>query len=108
MAQKQTAPRRVPLRKCTGCGEMKPKKELVRVVRAPVKETDGVQTGGEVSLDLTGRKPGRGAYVCRNPECLKKAQKARRLERAFACRIEDAVYDAMYAELSADTEGGHA
>ena len=55
---------------------MKPKKELVRVVRAPVKEDEnGVQTGGGVSLDLTGRKPGRGAYVCRNPECLKKAQK---------------------------------
>ena len=52
---------------------MKPKKELVRVVRAPVKEDEnGVQTGGEVSLDLTGRKPGRGAYVCRDPECLKR------------------------------------
>ena len=79
---------------------MKPKKELVRVVRAPVKEDEnGVQTGGEVSLDLTGRKPGRGAYVCRDPECLKKAQKARRFERAFSCKIEDAVYDAMYQEL---------
>ena len=78
---------------CAGCGEMKPKKELVRVVRAPVKEDEnGVQTGGEVSLDLTGRKPGRGAYVCRDPECLKKAQKARRFERAFSCKIEDAVY----------------
>ena len=100
--------KKIPLRMCAGCGEMKPKKELVRVVRAPVKEIDGTQTGGEVSLDLTGRKPGRGAYVCRNPECLKKAQKARRIERAFSCRIEDAVYDAMYAELCADTEGGPA
>ena len=55
---------------------MKPKKELVRVVRAPVKEDEnGVQTGGEVSLDLTGRKPGRGAYVCRDPECLKRHRK---------------------------------
>ena len=82
---------------------MKPKKELVRVVRAPVKEDEnGVQTGGEVSLDLTGRKPGRGAYVCRDPECLKKAQKARRFERAFSCKIEDAVYDAMYQELCTD------
>ncbi|MBO5252811.1 MAG: YlxR family protein [Clostridia bacterium] len=98
--------KKIPLRMCAGCGEMKPKKELVRVVRAPVKETDGAQVGGEVSLDLTGRKPGRGAYVCRDPECLKKAQKARRFERAFSCRIEDAVYDAMYNELCADTEGG--
>ena len=73
---------------------MKPKKELVRVVRAPVKEDEnGVQTGGEVSLDLTG------------PECLKKAQKARRFERAFSCKIEDAVYDAMYQELCTDVKG---
>ncbi len=85
---------------------MKPKKELVRVVRAPVKEDEnGVQAGGEVSLDLTGRKPGRGAYVCRDPECLKKAQKARRFERAFSCKIEDAVYDAMYQELCTDVKG---
>ncbi len=98
--------KKIPLRMCAGCGEMKPKKELVRVVRAPVKEIDGAQVGGEVSLDLTGRKPGRGAYVCRDPECLKKAQKARRFERAFSCRIEEAVYDAMYNELCADTEGG--
>ena len=96
--------KKIPLRKCTGCGEMKPKKELVRVVRAPVKEENGVQTGGEVSLDLTGRKPGRGAYVCRNPECLQKAQKARRVERAFSCRIEDAGFEAMYAELCADAQ----
>ena len=62
---------------------MKPKKELVRVVRAPVKEDEnGVQTGGEVSLDLTGRKPGRGAYVCRDPE-----------------------YDAMDQELCTDVKG---
>ena len=82
---------------------MKPKKELVRVVRAPVKEDEnGVQTGGEVSLDLTGRKPGRGAYVCRDPECLKKAQKARRFERAFSCQIPAEVYDRMEEELTAN------
>ena len=66
--------RRIPLRMCTGCGEMKPKKELVRVVRSPE---------GEISLDLTGRKSGRGAYVCHNIDCLKAARKSRRLERAF-------------------------
>ena len=85
--------RRIPLRKCTGCSEMKPKKELVRVVKSPE---------GEVSLDLTGRKPGRGAYVCRNAECLKKARKARRFEREFQCAIPDAVYELMEKELAED------
>lgn len=83
--------RRVPMRKCTGCNEMKPKKELVRVVRSPE---------GEVSLDLTGKKPGRGAYVCRDAACLAKARKAKRFERAFECTIPDAVYDAMEEALS--------
>lgn len=85
--------RRIPMRKCTGCNEMKPKKELVRVVRSPE---------GEVSLDLTGKKPGRGAYVCRNPECLKKARKAKRFENAFSCVIPDGVYDKMEEELKND------
>lgn len=83
--------KKIPMRMCTGCGEMKPKKELVRVVKSPE---------GEVSLDLTGKKPGRGAYVCRSAECLKAARKARRLERAFSCRIPDTVYDRMEVELS--------
>ena len=86
--------RRVPLRMCTGCGEMKPKKELVRVVRS--KE-------GEISLDLTGKKAGRGAYVCPSADCLKKARKARRIERSFQCRIPDEVYDAMEREMEAYT-----
>ena len=84
--------KKVPLRKCMGCGEMKPKKELVRVVRS---------TEGEISLDLTGRKPGRGAYVCHQAECLKIARKARRLEKAFSCQIPAEVYDRMEEELSA-------
>lgn len=66
-------------------------KELVRVVRSPQ---------GEVSLDLSGRAPGRGAYVCRNVECLKKARKAHRFERAFSCQIPEAVYDRMEEEMS--------
>ncbi len=85
--------RRIPMRKCTGCNEMKPKKELVRVVRSPE---------GEVSLDLTGKKPGRGAYVCRDLECLKKARKAKRFENAFSCVIPDGVYDKMEEELKND------
>ena len=85
--------RRIPMRKCTGCNEMKPKKELVRVVRSPE---------GEVSLDLTGKKPGRGAYVCHNLECLIKARKAKRFENAFSCVIPDGVYDKMEEELKND------
>ena len=93
--------KKIPLRMCSGCGEMKPKKELVRVVKAPEKtDENGSVTGGEISLDLTGRKPGRGAYVCHDPECLKKARKARRFEKAFSCRIPDEVYDTMEAEIS--------
>ena len=85
--------KKVPMRQCLGCREMKPKKELVRVVRSPE---------GEVSLDLTGKKPGRGAYVCRNPECLAKARKAKRFERAFSCAIPDGVFDKMEEELRND------
>lgn len=92
--------KKIPLRMCTGCGEMKPKKELVRVVKAPEREDEnGTLTGGEVSLDLSGRKPGRGAYVCRSIECLKKARKSRRFEKAFSCKIPDEVYDKMEGEL---------
>jgi uncharacterized protein len=93
--------RKIPLRQCSGCGEMKPKKELVRVVRAPEKtDENGNASGGEISLDLTGKKPGRGAYVCHNLECLKKARKARKFERAFSCKIPDEVYDTMEAEIA--------
>ena len=82
---------RVPMRMCLGCNEMKPKKELVRVVKS--KE-------GEISLDLTGKKAGRGAYICKKAECLRLARKARRFEKSFSCSIEDSVYDGLEAELS--------
>ena len=83
--------RKIPMRQCVGCREMRPKKELVRVVKSPE---------GEISLDLTGKKNGRGAYVCPNAECLKKARKKRAFERAFSVKIEDAVYDNMEEEIS--------
>lgn len=88
-------PRKIPLRKCTGCGDMKPKKELVRVVKSPE---------GEIALDLTGKLPGRGAYVCPSLACLQAARKARRLEKGFSCQIPDEVYDRMEKEMSADGE----
>ncbi len=83
--------KKIPMRMCTGCGEMKPKRELIRVVKSPE---------GQISLDRTGRSPGRGAYVCPNEECLKKARKTKRLERVFAAAIPDEVYDALEKELS--------
>lgn len=82
--------KKIPLRKCSGCGEMKPKKELVRVVRSPQ---------GEVSLDLTGRSPGRGAYLCRSSSCFAKARKAKRFEHALNCSIPEEVYDQMEGEI---------
>ena len=83
--------KKIPMRQCVGCREMRPKKELVRVVKSPE---------GDISLDLTGKKPGRGAYVCPSLACLQAARKARRLEKGFACRIPDEVYDRMEEELS--------
>ena len=86
-------PKKLPLRMCTGCGEMKPKKELVRVVKPK---------DGDIALDLTGRANGRGAYICRSLDCLQKARKARRFEKAFSCRIPDEVYERMEEALKDD------
>ena len=82
--------RKIPMRQCMGCNEHKPKAELLRVVRDPE---------GNVSLDFTGKKSGRGAYICRDSKCLKKARKSRRIDRTLECEITDAVYDAMEEEL---------
>ena len=83
--------KRIPERKCTGCGESRPKNTLLRVVRSPE---------GIVTLDFTGKKSGRGAYICKNIVCLKKARKAKRLERNLDCLIPDNVYDELEKELS--------
>ena len=82
--------KKVPLRKCTGCGEMKPKKELVRVVNTPE---------GEISLDPTGKMNGRGAYLCKDPQCLRKAQKSKRIEKALSCTVPDEIYNKLEQEL---------
>jgi hypothetical protein len=86
-------PKKIPMRMCLGCNEMKPKKELIRVVKSPE---------GEISLDFTGKKSGRGAYICRSSECLEKARKGRRLEKSFSCRIDDSVYEVMSDELKSE------
>lgn len=84
--------KKIPMRQCLGCREMKPKRELIRVVRSPE---------GEISLDFKGKAPGRGAYVCPNTQCLKKAIKARALERAFSAQIPSEVYDRLNEEMEA-------
>ena len=81
------------MRMCLGCNESKPKRELIRVVKSPE---------GEISLDFTGKKAGRGAYICKDIECLKKARKSRRFEKSFSCKIEDNVYEVMENELSTE------
>ena len=83
-------PKKIPLRQCVGCREMKPKKELIRVVKSPE---------GEVSLDFKGKKPGRGAYVCPSTECLKKVRKSRALERAFSAPLPDEVWQALEEQM---------
>lgn len=86
--------RKIPLRMCLGCQEMKPKRELIRIVRD--KE-------GHTAVDFTGKKAGRGAYICGNLQCFDKARKGRRLEKAFETSIDSTVYDVLKSQL----EGGN-
>ena len=92
----ETVQKKIPMRQCLGCREMKPKKELIRVVRSPE---------GLISLDFKGKAPGRGAYLCRSGECLKKAVKSKALERAFSAQIPQDVYDRLQREMEAGDEG---
>ncbi|QCX32278.1 YlxR family protein [Caloramator sp. E03] len=82
--------KKVPLRMCLGCQEMKPKKELIRVVKN--KE-------GEIKIDFTGKAAGRGAYICRNIDCFEKCVKAKRFEKAFETKISDDLYDKLREAL---------
>lgn len=93
--------KKIPMRKCLGCGEMFPKKELVRVVKTRTGETDGKEAY-IISLDKTGKAAGRGAYICKKAECLTMAVKAKRLQRAFECQIPDEVFEKMTAEIESD------
>ena len=90
--------KKIPLRMCVGCREMKEKKSLIRVVRSPE---------GEVSLDPVGKKPGRGAYVCREGECLARALKQRQIERQLQVTLTQEVMEALTAELAALRELNH-
>lgn len=88
-------PKKIPMRQCLGCREMKPKRELIRVVKSPE---------GEISIDLKGKKPGRGTYICPNLDCLARARKSKGLERAFSAPISPEVYDALEAQLEEQNE----
>ena len=90
------AEKKIPMRQCLGCREMKPKRELVRVVRSPA---------GEIGLDFRGKAPGRGAYVCRDAQCLKKAIRAKALERAFSAQIPSEIYERLEQEMEAGDGG---
>ncbi|MBR1931147.1 MAG: YlxR family protein [Lachnospiraceae bacterium] len=83
-------PKKIPLRQCVGCGEMKGKKEMMRVLRT---------AEGEICLDTTGKKNGRGAYLCKSGDCLKKARKNKGLERSFKMSIPNEVYDSLEKEF---------
>ena len=93
------AVKKVPLRMCVGCREMKAKKDLVRIVKAPI-DAQNADLNKNISVDFVGKKPGRGAYICRNVDCLNKAKKQRSLERAFATKISDEVYDKLLEEIN--------
>ncbi|MEA5059784.1 MAG: YlxR family protein [Clostridia bacterium] len=85
--------KKIPMRMCVGCREMRPKKELIRIVRSPE---------GEVHADFTGKAPGRGAYVCKNAECLARAQKIRALERALENKVDPEVLERLTVEITKD------
>ncbi|MDO5141900.1 MAG: YlxR family protein [Eubacteriales bacterium] len=84
------AQKKIPLRQCLGCRQALPKRELIRVVRSPE---------GEIALDLKGKAPGRGAYLCGQPACLKKARKSRAIERALGVAVPDEVYDRLEQQM---------
>ena len=88
--------KKIPMRQCLGCREMKPKATLVRVVRSPE---------GDIALDTKGKASGRGAYVCKDGACLKKARKSKALERSLETQIPEEIYERLEAEMEAEANG---
>ena len=93
--EQKTKVKKIPERQCLGCNEHKPKNQLLRVVRTPE---------GETVLDFTGKKSGRGAYICRDVKCLKKARKSGRIEKNLEVAISEDVYDRMEREIVGEGE----
>ena len=90
MTEKRTVTKKTPERKCTGCQGHFPKNSLIRVLRTPE---------GEIVLDITGKKSGRGAYICKNASCLKKARKSKRIDKSLEVAVSEEIYDKMESEL---------
>ena len=86
--------KKIPMRQCLGCREMKPKREMIRVVRSPE---------GAISIDSKGKAPGRGAYICPDAQCLKRAIKAKAISRAFDIEIPQEIYERLTAEMEEQT-----
>ena len=87
--------KKIPMRQCLGCNEHKPKKELIRLVRTPE---------GEVVADMTGKKNGRGAYLCPSESCLRRVQKSKRAEKVLECSVPEEVYESIAKALAAEDE----
>lgn len=85
-----SAMKKIPMRQCIGCGEMKSKKEMIRILKT---------AEGEIVLDATGRKNGRGAYLCKSPDCLRKAVKSRGLERSLKTAVPQEIYENLEKEM---------
>ena len=88
-------PKKTPLRKCVGCGEMRPKQQLIRVVRC---------VDGTIKLDRTGKMNGRGAYICEQPQCFAKCRKQKRLDKAFGAAVPDEIYEQLERAVASDAE----
>ena len=87
--------RKIPVRRCTGCGEHFPKNTLIRVLRTPE---------GDVVLDLVGKRSGRGAYICPRKTCFARARKSKRIENVLECQIPDSIYDEMQERIESEAE----
>ncbi len=94
--KKGTHIKKVPMRQCTGCGERKEKKELIRIIRTPEEE---------IQVDFSGKKNGRGAYICNSVKCLKLAQKRKALDRSLKLTIPTEVYDELAKEMNSGEDG---
>lgn len=95
--EQPTKAKKIPERQCLGCNAHRPKRELIRVLRAP---------DGSVSVDFGGRASGRGAYICPDTKCLERARKSRRLERSLGCAVSDEVYAVLTEELKKGCDNG--
>lgn len=93
--------KKIPMRKCLGCGEMFPQKQLVRVVKTRTKDENGEESF-TVSLDLVGKKSGRGAYICKKSECFQIARKKARFQKALSCEIPQEIFEQMLKELESN------